>query len=107
MIKYIKNWFNKLFGIHNVVSFRKILAKNNWNGIPKLNLTCDEVVKGTETICPIIPMTLEIYPDWCPKCQEKLKTYQSDYTKFDDGGGQFNVYGKYCPKGHWTHLESA
>ncbi len=81
-----------------------ITAGNNWNGVPKPDLRWKEVVEGTEEIFPIIPMTEETIPDFCPVCAGVLTKYRSDWWDFTEGGGQFMVRGNFCPTGHWTHL---
>jgi len=86
--------------------FRRVPAQNNWNGVPKPGLTWDEVANGTEEISPIIPMILETMPASCPICEGSLEDYKSAWMKFNSGG-QYNVIGKYCAKGHWTHLDCA
>ncbi len=104
----IRALINKIMDkLHPPVKWEKVSARNNWYGVPKPGLTWEEVKDKTQVIEPIVPMTLPIVPKTCPECDVPLKKYESDYYKFEEGGGQFMVVGNYCPKGHWTHLHWA
>ncbi len=87
---------------------KKMPASNNWDGVPKPDLTWDEVSRKTQYITPLIPGTQEIMPEFCPECGVVLRRYQSAWEDMDpDNGGQYMVSGCYCPIGHWTHLDWA
>lgn len=87
--------------------FVKIPAPNNWHGVPEPDLDWEETFNKTDRIAPIIPMTIRVNPDTCPKCDEVLTPYKAD--KWDLGGGHFQymIRGVYCKHGHYTHLECA
>jgi hypothetical protein len=96
------NKIKKFFSSNSTIYFPKFLAKNNWKGIPKQNLTWKEVSKKTFHF--IIPMTLNVIPFQCPHCKTQLKEYKSDKQKIENTY-QYMVVGKYCPKGCYTYLE--
>lgn len=100
-----KSFFNKVKNLFlKGEFFTKRFAPNNWNGVPKQNLTWKEV--SSKTLCSIMPMALDIEPNFCPLCQMPLKKYKSDWWKIEDSG-QFMVTGVFCEKGHYTHLDWA
>ena len=89
-------------------------VRSNWKGIPLPGLKHEEVWQKTKD--NIIPYTILAYPKTCPICRDKLTEYKSDWMQFSEydievtgtkNRGQYNVWGLYCKKGHWTYLECA
>lgn len=84
--------------------FYQRIAPNNWPGVPKENLTHEEVSKIT--FPQVIPMVFDIEPEICPKCGNKLEKYKSDWWKIEKGG-QYMVRGAFCRAGCYTYLDCA
>jgi hypothetical protein len=76
------------------------IPTGNFQGIPKKNLTWQEVYDMN------LKIHLAEFPEICPVCGKKLRKYKSDYEKIE-GGGQYMVQGIYCKEGHFTYLENA
>ena len=88
------------------IEFKRVPAKANWVGIPKPDLTHEEVWTGIKST--ITPMTIETMLSHCPVCGDELVKYRSAYEVHEEGSaGQYDVCGEYCAKGHYTHLDCA
>jgi hypothetical protein len=88
-------------------------APSNYEGVPPEGITWDEAWKYVK---PSIPcgvvagrnsITFSKQLDLCPKCNKKLKKYQSDLQVIELDDKQYMVTGEYCPDGHYTHLDCA
>lgn len=82
-------------------------APSNYEGVPPEGLTWEEVMlMRDEKPRTTSDGTIVLYTrrKLCPECGKDLMDYWSDY---DEGMGQHNVAGEYCPDGHYTHLDFA
>ena len=103
MFEKIKQWLKSFYDPH----IRELPAQSNWKGIPPKDLSWKDAWEVTKH--SIVPMTLTKWPSDCPVCGDPLEEHSSDWTAIPEakGGGQHMVWGLYCKKGHWTHLECA
>ena len=86
---------------------------NNWDGVPKPGLTWGEVAKELEKrrVDFGVGHVIQEERAECPECKEPLKKYESGEAEIimEDGTSEFQpeVWGTYCPNGHFTHLTFA
>jgi hypothetical protein len=99
LLKKLTEYFSPEEALGNLLK-TSVLTAGNFQGVPKKNLTWQEVYNMN------LRIHLSEFPTNCPVCGKKLREYKSDYEKIENGG-QYMVQGIYCKNGHFTYLENA